>query len=106
MYELLQYGQIPPSLVSEVLVQYDRAVNEALANRVKTRVNFHSVSKRTFQSCRFTCVLRKKTQFAFQEKLDTYRFCDNVWTFLLKVRASSDKNDNGSEERMQPTLEI
>ena len=46
MYELLQYGQIPPSLVSEVLVQYDRAVNEALANRVKTRVNFHSVSKK------------------------------------------------------------
>jgi len=60
LYELLQFGQIPPSLVSEVLVQYDRAVNEALANRVKTRVNFHSA------------------------KLDTYRFCDNVWTFLLK----------------------
>ena len=44
LYELLQYGQVPASLVSEVLVQYDRAVNEALANRVKTRISFHSVS--------------------------------------------------------------
>jgi transcription initiation factor TFIIA small subunit len=61
LYELLEYGQIPPNLATEVLLQYDKAVNEALATRVKTRVNFHS------------------------EKLDTYRFCDNVWTFLLKV---------------------
>ena len=42
--ELYDHGLIPPGLVSEVLVQYDRVVNEALANRVKTRVNFHSVS--------------------------------------------------------------
>ena len=71
--------------MSEVLVQYDRAVNEALANRVKTRVNFHSVSIQRI-SPKLLLYITKK--FTFQAKLDTYRFCDNVWTFLLKVRAS------------------
>ncbi|XP_059086147.1 transcription initiation factor IIA subunit 2-like [Tigriopus californicus] len=60
LYELMQYGQIPPSLATEVLLQYDKAINEALNSRVKNRVWFHS------------------------GKLSTYRFCDNVWTFLLK----------------------
>ena len=68
LFELLQYGQIPPSLVTDVLQHYDRAVNEALATRVNTKVNFHS------------------------EKLSTYRFCDNVWTFLLKVSSIGELN--------------
>jgi hypothetical protein len=33
LYELLEYGQIPPNLATEVLLQYDKAVNEALATR-------------------------------------------------------------------------
>ena len=57
----MQYGQIPSSLANQVLLQYDKSINEALASRNKNRVIFHS------------------------DKLSTYRFCDNVWTFLLKV---------------------
>lgn len=58
--ELVQYSQIPPSLANRVLLQFDKSMNNALSTRVKARVTFKA------------------------EKLDTYRFCDNVWTFLLK----------------------
>ena len=60
LFELVQYGQIPASLGAEVMKQFDLSINEALSAKTKNRVNFHS------------------------EKLHTYRFCDNVWTFLLK----------------------
>nr|CAD7202535.1 unnamed protein product [Timema douglasi]CAD7415392.1 unnamed protein product [Timema poppensis] len=55
----LQYGQITPQLAIKVLLQFDKSVNTALANRVKSRLTFKA------------------------GKLNTYRFCDNVWTFML-----------------------
>lgn len=57
--ELIQYGQITPTLALKVLLQFDKAINNALATRVKTRLAFKA------------------------GKLNTYRFCDNVWTFML-----------------------
>lgn len=42
-----------------VLVQFDKSINAALSNRVKSRVTFKAA------------------------KLNTYRFCDNVWTLML-----------------------
>lgn len=57
--ELIQYNQITASLAAKILVQFDRSMNAALANRVKSRLTFKA------------------------GKLHTYRFCDNVWTFLL-----------------------
>jgi len=57
--ELIQYNQISPQLALKVLQQYDKCVNAALASRVKTRLSFKA------------------------NKLNTYRFCDNVWTFML-----------------------
>ncbi|CAH1790099.1 unnamed protein product [Owenia fusiformis] len=56
--ELIQCGQLSPELALKVLLQFDKAINNALANRVKNRVNFKG-------------------------HLNTYRFCDNVWTFVL-----------------------
>ncbi|XP_033726253.1 transcription initiation factor IIA subunit 2-like [Ylistrum balloti] len=56
--ELIQYGQISPQLALKVLIQFDKAINTALANRVKNRITVKG-------------------------KLNTYRFCDNVWTFVL-----------------------
>uniref|UniRef100_A0A2I3G8V3 Transcription initiation factor IIA subunit 2 n=1 Tax=Nomascus leucogenys TaxID=61853 RepID=A0A2I3G8V3_NOMLE len=41
-----------------ILLQFDKATNSALAQRVRNRVNFRSF-------------------------LNTYRFCDNLWTFAL-----------------------
>nr|CAG4645973.1 EOG090X0L7F [Lynceus sp. MCZ IZ 141354] len=57
--ELIQYGQITPQLALKVLLQFDRSINTALATKVRNRLTFKS------------------------GKLNTYRFCDNVWTFLL-----------------------
>uniref|UniRef100_A0AAQ4RNM8 Transcription initiation factor IIA subunit 2 n=2 Tax=Gasterosteus aculeatus aculeatus TaxID=481459 RepID=A0AAQ4RNM8_GASAC len=56
--ELIQTQQITPQLALQVLLQFDKAINMALANRVRNRVNFRG-------------------------SLNTYRFCDNVWTFVL-----------------------
>ncbi|TSM20271.1 Palmitoyltransferase ZDHHC13 [Bagarius yarrelli] len=56
--ELIQTQQITPQLALQVLLQFDKAINNALANRVRNRVNFKG-------------------------SLNTYRFCDNVWTFVL-----------------------
>uniref|UniRef100_A0AAX7SSW2 Transcription initiation factor IIA subunit 2 n=1 Tax=Astatotilapia calliptera TaxID=8154 RepID=A0AAX7SSW2_ASTCA len=54
----VQTQQITPQLALQVLLQFDKAINTALANRVRNRVNFRG-------------------------SLNTYRFCDNVWTFVL-----------------------
>lgn len=56
--ELIQMGHISPQLALKVLLQFDKAINTALANRVKAKISFKG-------------------------KLNTYRFCDNVWTFVL-----------------------
>ncbi|XP_057351257.1 transcription initiation factor IIA subunit 2-like [Manis pentadactyla] len=56
--ELIQSQQITPQLALQLLLQSDKAINSALAQRVRNRVNFRG-------------------------SLNTYRFCDNVWTFVL-----------------------
>ncbi|XP_062913328.1 transcription initiation factor IIA subunit 2-like [Mobula hypostoma] len=56
--ELIQSQQISPQLALQVLLQFDKAINNALAQRVHNRVNFRG-------------------------SLNTYRFCDNLWTFVL-----------------------
>lgn len=57
--ELMQLQLLSPNLALRVLLQFDKSINTALSTRVKTKVNFKA------------------------EKLNTYRFCDNVWTFML-----------------------
>uniref|UniRef100_A0A8C5XL99 Transcription initiation factor IIA subunit 2 n=1 Tax=Microcebus murinus TaxID=30608 RepID=A0A8C5XL99_MICMU len=44
--------------LQEILLQFDKAINSALAQRVRNRVNFRG-------------------------SLNMYRFPDNVWTFVL-----------------------
>ncbi|CAG2102717.1 unnamed protein product [Medioppia subpectinata] len=58
--EFIQSGQISPQLAVKVLIQFDKSINQSLATRVKTRLSFKA------------------------GHLKTYRFCDNVWTFVLK----------------------
>lgn len=57
--ELIQFGQITPQLALKVLLQFDKSINTALNTKVKARVTFKAA------------------------KLNTYRFCDNVWTLML-----------------------
>lgn len=42
-----------------MLLQFDKSINQTLSTRVKSRLTFKA------------------------GKLNTYRFCDNVWTFML-----------------------
>lgn len=59
LLKFFQYGQITPQLACKVLLQFDKSINQTLATRVKSRLTFKAT------------------------KLNTYRFCDNVWTFML-----------------------
>lgn len=67
--ELIQSQQITPQLALQVLLQFDKAINNALSSKVKNRVNFKG-------------------------KLNTYRFCDNVWTFVLNNANFREVGDN------------
>lgn len=37
---MFQYGQITPQLAIKVLLQFDKAINQALATRVRSRLTF------------------------------------------------------------------
>ncbi|VDN05532.1 unnamed protein product [Thelazia callipaeda] len=58
--EFVEDGTITPSLAQTVLVTFDKCINKALSQRVKNKVNFKA------------------------DKLKAYRFCDNVWTFVME----------------------
>ncbi|PIK56383.1 putative transcription initiation factor IIA subunit 2-like [Apostichopus japonicus] len=49
---------ISPQLALTVLLKFDRAINDALSNKIRNKLTFKG-------------------------HLNTYRFCDNVWTFVL-----------------------
>ncbi|CAF9903611.1 MAG: Transcription initiation factor IIA small chain (TFIIA 13.5 kDa subunit) [Gomphillus americanus] len=57
--ELVEEGRIEPQLAMRVVSRFDRAIAEALAEKAKGRLNFKG-------------------------HLDVYRFCDEVWTFMIK----------------------
>ncbi|KAL0798468.1 hypothetical protein Bca101_053643 [Brassica carinata] len=57
--EMVQSGTLSPELAIQVLVQFDKSMTEALESQVKTKVSIKG-------------------------HLHTYRFCDNVWTFILQ----------------------
>ncbi|GMH12110.1 hypothetical protein Nepgr_013951 [Nepenthes gracilis] len=57
--EMVQSGTLSPELAIQVLVQFDKSMTEALDNQVKSKVSITA-------------------------HLHTYRFCDNVWTFILQ----------------------
>ncbi|VDK75054.1 unnamed protein product, partial [Onchocerca ochengi] len=58
--EFVEDGTITPSLAQTVLTTFDKCINRALSQRVKNKVNFKA------------------------DKLKAYRFCDNVWTFVME----------------------
>eukprot|EP00033_Pygsuia_biforma_P001372 GCRY01001553.1.p1 GENE.GCRY01001553.1~~GCRY01001553.1.p1 ORF type:complete len:112 (+),score=8.15 GCRY01001553.1:152-487(+) len=57
--EMIQNEMIPADLALKVLLQFDKSINEALATSVKTKATLKG-------------------------HLNTYRGCDNVWTFILQ----------------------
>ncbi|TAQ87541.1 hypothetical protein B7494_g4120 [Chlorociboria aeruginascens] len=57
--DLISERRIEPQLAMKILANFDRSITEVLADKVKARLSFKG-------------------------HLDTYRFCDEVWTFLIK----------------------
>merc|ERR1712223_1152499 len=75
--ELMQMQMLSPALALRVLVQFDKSINSALNTRVKNKLNFKA------------------------EKLNTYRFCDNVWTFMLNDVEFREINELGKIDRVK-----
>ncbi|GKA58239.1 transcription initiation factor IIA subunit 2 [Tanacetum coccineum] len=68
--EMVSTGTLGPDEAIQVLVQFDKSIAEALDTKVKTKVSIKG-------------------------HLHTYRFCDNVWTFVLQNALF--KYDEGQE---------
>ncbi|KAI0399539.1 transcription initiation factor iia small chain [Xylaria palmicola] len=67
--DLITQNHIDPQLAMKILANFDRAIAEVLQEKVRSRLTFKA-------------------------SLDTYRFCDEVWTFQLKN--ATFKMDNGA----------
>ncbi|KAL7082596.1 hypothetical protein ACP275_14G109500 [Erythranthe tilingii] len=57
--QMVSGGILTPELAIQVLIQFDKSMTEALESDVKSKVSIKG-------------------------HLHTYRFCDNVWTFILQ----------------------
>ncbi|KAL9632451.1 MAG: hypothetical protein Q9164_005313 [Protoblastenia rupestris] len=57
--DLVHSGRLEPQTAMKVIATFDKSITEVLAEKVKAKLNFKG-------------------------HLDTYRFCDDVWTFLIK----------------------
>ncbi|XP_064948525.1 transcription initiation factor IIA subunit 2-like isoform X1 [Musa acuminata AAA Group] len=68
--EMVSSGTLSPELAIQVLMQFDKSMTDALETQVKSKVSIKG-------------------------HLHTYRFCDNVWTFILQdaVFKSEDCHD-------------
>ncbi|CAI2348161.1 unnamed protein product [Caenorhabditis sp. 36 PRJEB53466] len=57
--DMEEEGLLPKQLVSKVLTQFDKSMNKQISRLPKEKMNFCAT------------------------QLLTYRYCDNVWTFIL-----------------------
>jgi len=74
--ELVTNGTISPLLAVKVLMQFDKSMNDALSTKVKVKTSFKG-------------------------HLHTYRFCDNVWTFILENASFKTDNDVLAVDRVK-----
>ena len=76
-----------------ILSNFDRAIAENLAEKVKSRLTF---------KVRNLDRLRQAIADAPQGHLETYRFCDDVWTFIVKdVKFKSDTGNEFTTEKVK-----
>ncbi|CAH0021916.1 unnamed protein product [Clonostachys rhizophaga] len=95
--DLISDERINPQLAMKILSNFDQAITEALQKNVKCRLSF-KVGRYPPGVVGSTWSLRGQGLTMFfsqlQGSLDTYRFCDEVWTFLIKNVTF--KMDNGT----------
>ncbi|KAI6650594.1 Transcription initiation factor IIA subunit 2 [Oopsacas minuta] len=74
--ELIQSQNISSDLGIHVLMQFDRAMNHLLKDKVRNK-------------------------FGFKGSLYAYRYCDNVWTYVLKDAEFKPSTKDGSDGVIQ-----
>ncbi|KAL1863499.1 Transcription initiation factor IIA small chain (TFIIA 13.5 kDa subunit) [Paecilomyces lecythidis] len=99
--DLINEGRIEPQLAMKILSNFDRVITEVLADKVRARLTFKVLLLHLLcglqrvvsrgRACKPTSQVlsleNNKTDMEFptiKGHLDTYRFCDEVWTFLIK----------------------
>ena len=86
--DLISEGRINPQLAMKILSNFDQAITESLQKQVKSRLQFKvRLSARYTRQGGEDYVLRLDADTSsrkLQGSLATYRFCDEVWTFLVK----------------------
>ncbi|KTW32943.1 transcription initiation factor IIA subunit 2 [Pneumocystis murina B123] len=74
--DLIREGQIPPQLAMKILLNFDKSITDNLTEKVKSRMTFRG-------------------------HLDTYRFCDEVWTFIIKNPSFRLENDTMISDKIK-----
>lgn len=74
--ELVQNGVITAPLALKVIATFDRIINKALSTRVRSKITFKV-------PCPSSLTLTDR-ELGQAGNLRTYRFCDNVWTFVME----------------------
>ncbi|CAF3336638.1 unnamed protein product [Rotaria socialis] len=78
--EMISQGALTDHAAGKVLSEFDRSINLALDKRINKKVQFTG-------------------------KLSTYRFCDNVWTLVLKDFQVKDNNP-GQHNTAVPSTQV
>ena len=81
--DLISSRRIEPQLAMRIMQNFDEAVAKVLADKVKARMTF-KVSPTEGRSCDKMRSGWSAVADCGQGHLDTYRFCDEVWTFIIK----------------------
>ncbi|TVU17077.1 hypothetical protein EJB05_33089 [Eragrostis curvula] len=90
--EMVSSGTLSPELAIQVLVQFDKSMTDALENQVKSKVNIKFLYLHHVKYCGtgptflWHCLDGGRGVWVATPMLGhlhTYRFCDNVWTFIL-----------------------
>lgn len=95
--DLISDERINPQLAMKILSNFDQAITETLQKSVKSRLQF-KVSRRRRR------LAAARADAPVQGSLDTYRFCDEVWTFLIKNVTF--KMDNGTQSVQADKVKI
>jgi len=78
--ELISSRRIEPQLAMRIMQQFDQSVASQLQSSVKSRITF-KVGRDFIPMKRVEDI---EAEHVYQGRLDTYRFCDEVWTFIVK----------------------
>ncbi|OAA68838.1 transcription initiation factor iia small chain [Cordyceps fumosorosea ARSEF 2679] len=93
--DLISESRIHPQLAMKILGNFDQAITEALQKNVRSRLQFKVNS---------TGDSTPPARWWRRGSLDTYRLCDEVWTFLIKNVTF--KMDNGSQTVVADKVKI